>query len=119
MPQLPVIAILDVGKTNKKLLLFNEQYEVVHEQTARFVEIEDEDGFPCENLESLRASVHDSLRLVARDEAYCIKAINVAAYGASLVNIDEQGEPVGPLYQLPEALSGSGAAKATCCIWRC
>jgi sugar (pentulose or hexulose) kinase len=41
--------------------------------------------------------VHDSLRLVARDEAYCIKAINVAAYGASLVNIDEQGEPVGPL----------------------
>ena len=31
MPKLPVAAIFDVGKTNKKLLLFNEQYEVVHE----------------------------------------------------------------------------------------
>ena len=108
MPAQPVIAILDVGKTNKKLLLFNEQYEVVYEQTARFAEIEDEDGFPCENLESLRASVHDSLRLVFRKRAFAIKAINVAAYGASLVCIDEKGEPVTPLYNYlkpyPEAV---------------
>lgn len=98
MPALPVIAVFDVGKTNKKLLLFNEQYQVVHEQTARFAETEDEDGFPCENLESLRASVHDSLRMIFRKRAYSIKAINVAAYGASFVYIDEQGEPVAPLY---------------------
>jgi sugar (pentulose or hexulose) kinase len=108
MPAQPVIAILDVGKTNKKLLLFNEQYEVVHEQTARFAEITDEDGFPCENLDSLRASVHDSLRLVFRKRAFAIKAINVAAYGASLVYIDERGEPVAPLYNYlkpyPDAL---------------
>jgi sugar (pentulose or hexulose) kinase len=108
MPAQPVIAILDVGKTNKKLLLFNEQYEVVHEQTARFAEITDEDGFPCENLDSLWASVHDSLRIVFRKRSVSIKAINIAAYGASLVYIDEKGEPLAPLCNYlkpyPEAL---------------
>ena len=98
MPALPVIAVFDVGKTNKKLLLFNEHYQVVHEQTARFTEIEDEDGFPCENLESLRTSVQDSLRTIFRKKSVSVKAINIAAYGASLVYIDEQGELVTPLY---------------------
>jgi sugar (pentulose or hexulose) kinase len=93
-----VIAIFDVGKTNKKLLLFDEQYKVVLERSARFNEITDEDGFPCENLESLRSSVIDSLQEVIRDDEYTIKAINFSAYGASFVFTDENGEPVAPLY---------------------
>ena len=108
MPAQPVIAILDIGKTNKKILLFNQQYEVVFEQTARFAETVDEDNFPCENLESLRTSVLDSLRMVFRKRSVVIKAINVAAYGASFVNIDASGEPVTPLYNYlkpyPDAL---------------
>lgn len=115
MAALPVVAVFDVGKTNKKLLLFNEQYEVVHEQTARFTEIEDEDGFPCENLESLRASVRDSLHMITSKRAYNIKAVNVAAYGASFVYIDEHGEPVAPLYNYlkpyPDALQQQLYAK--------
>lgn len=98
MAAIPVIAIFDVGKTNKKLFLFNEQYEVVHEQTARFTETKDEDGFPCDNLESLRLSVYDSLRMVFKKKNFCIKAINFATYGASFVYIDEEGLPLTPLY---------------------
>jgi sugar (pentulose or hexulose) kinase len=93
-----VIAIFDVGKTNKKLLLFDEQYKVVLERSARFNETEDEDGFPCENLESLRSSVFDSLQEVTRDKQFNIVAINFSAYGASLVYLDEHGDPVAPLY---------------------
>jgi sugar (pentulose or hexulose) kinase len=53
MNSIPVIAVFDVGKTNKKLFLFDESYNIVFERTARFNETVDEDGFTCENLEAL------------------------------------------------------------------
>ena len=76
-----VIAIFDVGKTNKKLLLFDEQYKVVFEQIARFTETTDEDGFPCENLDSLIESVIDSLQEVIRNSEYNITAVNFSVTG--------------------------------------
>lgn len=96
--KLPVIAIFDVGKTNKKLFLFDQNYKVVYERSARFLETVDEDGDPCENLESLRLSVFDSLRSVFTKKEFDIKAINFSTYGASFVYIDENGDPLTPLY---------------------
>jgi sugar (pentulose or hexulose) kinase len=95
---IPVIAIFDVGKTNKKLFLFDERYRIVYEKSARFVETVDEDGDPCENLDSLEISVFDSLREVSRLTDFDIRAINFSAYGASFVHIGEYGRPVAPLY---------------------
>jgi sugar (pentulose or hexulose) kinase len=94
----PVIAIFDVGKTNKKLFLFDENYKIVYEKSARFIDTVDEDGFPCENIESLRLSVFDSLSEVFRLKQFDIKAVNFSAYGASLVYVGENGNPVCPLY---------------------
>ncbi|SMG24820.1 FGGY-family carbohydrate kinase [Sphingobacterium psychroaquaticum] len=96
--RIPVIAIFDVGKTNKKLFLFDEHYQIVFERSARFLETTDEDGFPCENLESLRLSVFDSLHEVFRRDEFDIKAINFTSYGASFVYLDENGRPLTPLY---------------------
>ncbi|MEO5910622.1 MAG: FGGY family carbohydrate kinase [Pelobium sp.] len=95
---IPVVAIFDVGKTNKKLFLFDEDYKIVFERTAKFIETKDEDGDPCENLESLRLSVFDSLREVLRKDEFDIKAINFSTYGASLVYVDENGQAIAPLY---------------------
>jgi len=104
----PVVAIFDVGKTNKKLFLFDRQYKIVYEKTAKFTETEDEDGEPCENLESLRLSVFDSLKEVLRMQEFKIKAINFSTYGASFVYIDAAGNPLTPLYnylkKYPETL---------------
>lgn len=94
----PVIAVFDVGKTNKKLFLFDEHYKIVFERSARFLETVDEDGFPCDNLESLRLSIFDSLHEVFRKQEFEIKAINFSTYGASFVYIDENGRPLTPLY---------------------
>jgi sugar (pentulose or hexulose) kinase len=94
----PAIAVIDVGKTNKKLFLFDQDYTIVYERSARFIETVDEDGDPCENLESLRLSVFDSLRSIFNKKDFDVKAINFSAYGASFVNIDEDGSPVTPLY---------------------
>src|SRR5215213_6300264 len=94
----PVIAIIDVGKTNKKLFLFDEDYKIVYERSARFTDTMDEDGDPCENLEALRLFVYDSLQDVFRRKEFDIRAINFSTYGASFVYIDQEGLPVAPLY---------------------
>jgi sugar (pentulose or hexulose) kinase len=94
----PVIAIIDVGKTNKKLFLFDEDYRIVYERSARFAETADEDGFPCENVESLRLALFDSLRDVFRRKDFNVKAVNFTTYGASFVYIDGEGNAVAPLY---------------------
>lgn len=108
MEKQSVIAIFDVGKTNKKLFLFDEQYKVVFERSAKFNETVDEDGDPCENLDSLRLSVFDSLREVSSLKQYDIRAVNFSTYGASFVYLDEADNPVAPLYNYlkayPEAL---------------
>jgi sugar (pentulose or hexulose) kinase len=98
MNSIPVIAIFDVGKTNKKLFLFDEHYRIVFEKTLQFTEIVDEDGDPCENLEALTIWGRDSLKELIALEQFDIKALNFSAYGASFVHIDEEGKPVAPLY---------------------
>jgi sugar (pentulose or hexulose) kinase len=93
-----VIAIFDAGKTNKKLLLFDQDYNIVFERSVRFDEITDEDGDPCENIDALRASLFALLDEVLQRKKFVLKAINYTAYGASLVYLDEQGNVLTPLY---------------------
>ncbi|ANI89654.1 carbohydrate kinase [Arachidicoccus ginsenosidimutans] len=106
MNKIPVIAIFDVGKTNKKIFLFDEHYRIVYEKSARFLETSDEDGFACENIDSLRLSVFESLNEVLRDARFDIRAINFTTYGASLVYVDENGKPLAPLYNYLKPFPG-------------
>ena len=98
MKPTPVIAIFDVGKTNKKFFLFNEQYQIVLERSAKFEETKDEDGFPCDDIQALREWVSRGIKEVMNLQQFSVKAINFSAYGASFVHINAKGEPVTPLY---------------------
>jgi sugar (pentulose or hexulose) kinase len=98
MNKTPVIAIFDIGKTNKKLFLFDEQYQIVFEKSESFAETKDEDGDACENLASLTEWVKNSLREVSQIKDLSLEAINFSAYGASFVHIDHEGLAVAPLY---------------------
>jgi sugar (pentulose or hexulose) kinase len=109
MEAVAVIAIFDIGKTNKKLLLFDEQYKVVWERATQFEEITDEDGFPCENIEALSNWIHGSIETLLEDNRFSIKAINFSAYGASFVYVNKEGKAIPPLYNylkpIPSELS--------------
>jgi sugar (pentulose or hexulose) kinase len=93
-----VIAIFDVGKTNKKLLLFDQHYDLVYEETKKFEEIKDEDGFACEDVAELTAWIKNSFAKILLDERFEIKAVNFSAYGASFVYLNDKGEVILPLY---------------------
>ena len=99
----PVIAIFDIGKTNKKLFLFDESYQIVWEKSENFVEIPDEDGDYCDDVNQLKDWITSSLAEVLALPDYAVKAVNVSGFGASLVHIGKDGEPVAPLYSYLKA----------------
>ena len=99
----PVIAIFDIGKTNKKLFLFDEQYRIVWEQSEQFAETVDEDGDLCDDLDRLANWITTSLSEVMALPEFTVKAVNFSAYGASLVYIDQTGKPLAPLYNYLKA----------------
>ncbi len=98
MNKTPVIAIFDVGKTNKKLMLFDEHYQTVHEQSKQFVEIKDEDGFECEDVHALTKWIKDTFDALLTNEKFVVKAVNFSAYGASFVYLDDTLNVFLPLY---------------------
>jgi sugar (pentulose or hexulose) kinase len=93
-----VVAVFDIGKTNKKVFLFNENYQIVWEQSVVFPETVDKDGFPCEDLTSLRNWIDYRLAELESLEDYNLKAINFSTYGASFVYVDKAGNNLTPLY---------------------
>jgi sugar (pentulose or hexulose) kinase len=98
MNKTSLIGIFDIGKTNKKLFLFDEQYRVVFEKKVVLPETKDEDGFPCEDSEALCSFINESFHEMITYGNVDIKAINFSAYGASFMYVGEEGRPVAPLY---------------------
>jgi glycerol kinase len=98
MHPIPVILIFDIGKTNKKLFLFDEGYQLVYEASTHLAEIQDEDGDDCENLNALTHWIQTAILSLKQNKAYDIQQVHYAAYGASFVYINEAGKPILPLY---------------------
>ncbi|TPG67556.1 FGGY-family carbohydrate kinase [Hymenobacter nivis] len=105
----PVYAIFDVGKTNKKILLFDESHRLLEEHQHVCLETVDDDGFPCETLERLTHWVLSNWHALRQHPSYLLKGVNFTAYGASFVHLGADGQPVAPLYNylkpLPERIA--------------
>ena len=94
----PAIAIFDIGKTNKKLLLFDSMYKILFEEQVQFPEILDEDGFHTEDLQKLRNWIVSSFEAICTDTRFSITALNFSSYGASFVHLNADKEVLTPLY---------------------
>ena len=94
----PVILIFDVGKTNKKVLLFDEQYKLFREESVQLDETTDEDGFPCEDLNALTTWIQEKFSDCLSRKDIEVRAVNFSAYGASFVHLDEKLKPCTSLY---------------------
>ena len=105
----PIYAVFDVGKTNKKVILFDENRRIIEEQQQVCLETVDDDGFPCESLERLSYWVRSHFQQLRQHPRYALRGVNFTAYGASFVHLGDDDQPVAPLYNylkpLPEALA--------------
>ncbi len=93
-----VTAIFDIGKTNKKFVLYDQNYNEVYAIKKQFPEDVDEDGFPCEDLPKLLNWIKSTLKSVLKKKKYKVTAVNFSTYGASFVYIDKNGRLLTPLY---------------------
>lgn len=99
-----VTAVFDIGRTNKKFFLFDRDFQEVYREYIRFNEINDEDGYPTEDLEALESWATEVFDKMLDAPEYEIEALNFSCYGASLVHIDESGKPLTPLYNYMKPL---------------
>lgn len=93
-----VTAVFDIGNINKKLILFDENFEVVEIFSTRFNLVKDDDGFEADDLESIKRWSLDIWDELLQNDGYEVTALNFTTYGATMVHIDENGEDVTPLY---------------------
>ena len=102
------IAILDIGKTNKKLLVFDEDYQLVFELADQLAETVDEDGFPCEDIAALSLWCKTRIEEILIHPEFNITAIQFSGYGASFVHLDKITHiPTLPLYNYLKPLDRS------------
>jgi len=93
-----VTAIFDIGKTNKKFFLFDHQYDIVYKKEKKIDQVEDDDGYPSDDLKAIVGWAKEILKDALKMDQYAIEAVNFSAYGATLVHIDSNGEVATPLY---------------------
>jgi sugar (pentulose or hexulose) kinase len=93
-----VIAVFDVGKTNKKILLFDFDLNIISEIEEKFPEITDDDGFECDDIEKIEKWILSSVKELLASGKYELVAVNFATYGATLVYLDKEGKRLTPVY---------------------
>lgn len=104
-----VNAVFDIGKTNKKFFLFDDDYNEVYRDYVNLPLTVDEDGFETEDIEALRHWLKNTFDAILEHPLYDIHTLNFSSYGASFVHLDYKGKPLTPLYNyikdLPEEIT--------------
>src|SRR5690606_27683235 len=100
-----VTAVFDIGKTNKKFFLFDQDFKEVFREYTKFDQIVDQDGYPTEDLHKLQIWLKAVFNRILASEQYDIKAINFSSYGALSGQLDEDGEAMSPVHNYIKPIS--------------
>lgn len=90
------IAIFDIGRTNRRVVVFDEVCRVLD---IRFLDSDEsiENGRTSLNLTRLRLQIESTTFDLFADPRWVLKAVNFTAYGATMVWLGADGEPVHPV----------------------
>jgi sugar (pentulose or hexulose) kinase len=93
-----VVLVFDIGKTHKKILVFDSSLRVVHEEEDKFPEVPDDDGFMGDDIDKIEEWILETCKKYIGDPDYLVRGINFTTYGATLVYLDESGNRLTPVY---------------------
>lgn len=88
------VAVLDVGKTNKKVSLYTRDWQVAGEARTS-LKTKEYDGIEVEDTEGLLSWFRDALKGLS--EGRSVRAIAVSAHGATLTVLDAEGRLAFPV----------------------
>ena len=101
-----VVLIFDIGKTNKKILVFDKALNILHEGETIFPEIPDDDGFDGDDIDKLESWMLNACRKYLEDDSFDVKGINFTTYGATLMYLDARGQRLTPVYNYLKPMPG-------------
>jgi sugar (pentulose or hexulose) kinase len=84
-----MILIFDIGKTNKKALVFDQNYQVKEETQRTFDEVADMDGDPTDDVLAISSWIKETIK---KYQSLGISHINFTTYGATLAHLDKDGK---------------------------
>jgi L-fuculokinase len=87
------IAVIDIGKTNKKVAIYDRQLQLVDVVKRGFEEIH-RDGIHYEDIDGMTSWVQENVKAMAAK--YEIAALSVTTHGATIVCLDEAGQIAVP-----------------------
>jgi len=87
-----LLAVFDVGKTNKKFTVYNSRLVAIYSETVRIGEIEI-GGITCDDADSLTAWVKAKLA----EWSGKLSAVAVTTHGATLALLDAEGQLAMPI----------------------
>ena len=93
-----ITAVFDIGKKNKKFIIFDEHFQPIHQEQITVTEIKDDDGYPCDDLATIEEWVIETFKKAMSDPSQQITRLNFSTYGATIVNLDEAGKPATSMY---------------------
>ncbi|GAF02097.1 FGGY-family carbohydrate kinase [Saccharicrinis fermentans] len=99
------IAIFDIGKTNKKFLLFDQKLKIIYQSEQKFKTTVDESGFECDDIIHIQNWIVDTLNRLIENAKYDIQGINFSTYGASLAFLNKEGGLLTPIYNYLKAIN--------------
>ncbi len=88
------IAVFDLGKTNQKILIYDNRLNLIDSSYEAFDDYE-EDGVQCEDVAQIAKWLKSTLKGMARRHG--IGAISITSHGAACVFTDERGETTVPV----------------------
>ncbi len=90
----PSVAVLDVGKTNKKIIIYDRSFNVLAEERTN-INTRDYNGIEVEDTDALLSWFRAAIKKLARD--HDIRSIAVCAHGATFALLDESGHLAHPI----------------------
>ncbi|MFW5694060.1 MAG: FGGY-family carbohydrate kinase [Alkalispirochaeta sp.] len=88
------IAVFDVGKTNKKIMIFDGNLRLLDRRYRHF-ESEVVDGIELEPIDAVKEWLFATLKELSAE--YTITSMAVTTHGASVVTLDDAGRPACPV----------------------
>ena len=95
--------VFDIGKTNKKFLIFDAKLNILHEENIQIHEVPDEDGMMWDDLKETAKWVENTFAKHQKSKDFDFERLNFTTFGASLVHLDKEGKAVTPLYSYLKA----------------
>jgi sugar (pentulose or hexulose) kinase len=94
------IVVFDIGKTNKKIVVYSSELELISKDSVQIPEKEayvDGRKLYCDDIEGIKTWLFEKLASLFSDRKYNIKVISTTTHGATIVWLGERGELLLPV----------------------